>query len=179
MATGTPLTSLAAGSRAFTERWMRSVACIAVTLLAAACQEQPQSPAQASVVDTTAIRASIDTLAGRVMRAHETGDAELFASTWAVDGIMSVDGSPPIHGRDAIVNAFRNRPPLPPGAKMSIHPTEVQVLGAEWAYVMGVDTLAHAAQGGVAPAPTTYTFLVLLRKTNEGWQTYREVLSAH
>lgn len=144
--------------------------------LAAACQ--PQAPT-GQVLDTAAIRASIDTLAGKVMRAHDTGDAELYASSWAADGIMSMPGSPSIHGRDSIVALFKRRPPLPPGAKMTVHPTEVQILGPEWAYVMGVDTLTHAAVHGEPPAPTTFTFLVLLRKTPEGWRTYREVLSAN
>lgn len=162
-------------------RRLRNATCCAVALtgFVTACQPSAQLPSDAGAFDTAGIRASIDTLATKVTRAHETGDAALFASTWARDGIMSLAGSPPVHGRDSIVAAFRRRPPLPPGARMSIHPTEVRILGAEWAYVMGVDTLTHAARGGAAPAPTTFTFLVLLRKTEEGWQTYREVLSAN
>lgn len=123
------------------------------------------------------VRAAIDSLAANVMRANESGDAELFATTWAEDGIMSVPGRPPVHGRDSIVAAFRTRPPLPEGATMTIHPTEMQIINAEWAYVMGVDTLTLAATGSGAPVKETSTFLVVLRKTDEGWQTYREVLS--
>jgi uncharacterized protein (TIGR02246 family) len=111
------------------------------------------------------------------MRANETRDAELFASTWAKEGIMSYPGNTPLHGRDSIVAAFRRRPPLPAGAKVTIHPTELQIINGEWAYVMGVDTLTHAPQGSAPPVTETSTFLVILRKTAEGWQTYREVLT--
>ena len=142
----------------------------------AACQPREGSPGESTSVDTTAIRASIDSLAANVMRAEETGDAELFASTWAIDGVMSLPGSPPVRGRDSIVAVFRRRPPLPPGARMTIHPTELEILSPEWAYVWGVDTLAYTPQGK-APTKKTSTFFVLLRKTPEGWQSYREALS--
>jgi len=156
-------------------------ACFAAVLvgLVAACQPWRASSDALSSLDTVGIRAAIDSLAMRVMRAHETGDAVLFASSWARDGIMSLAGSPPVYGRDSIVAAFRRRPALPPGAKMTIHPTEIRVLSPEWVYVMGVDTLTTPVAGSAAPATATFTFLVLVKKTEEGWQTYREVLSAN
>ena len=145
--------------------------------VASACESgDEQQSASSESFDTAAIRPSIDSLAANVMRANETGDAELFATTWAVDGIMSKAGGPPVHGRDSIVARFRRRPPLPPGAKMTIHPTELQIQSPEWAYVMGVDTLRFTPPNG-SPVQETSTFLVILRKTSEGWQTYREVLS--
>ena len=153
---------------------------VAALSAAISCQSAEHEPgSQTASLDTIAIRASIDSLATKVMRANETGDAELFASTWAKDGIMSLPGSPPVHGRDSIVAAFRRRPPLPPGAKMTIHPTEMKILGSEWAYVMGVDTLTYTPSDSTTPVKGTSTFLVILRKTREGWQTYREVLSAN
>ena len=142
-----------------------------------ACQPREQPSGESASLNTTAIRASIDSLAANVMRAEETGDAKLFASTWAIDGIMSLPGSPPVRGRDSIVAVFRRRPPLPPGARMTIHPTELEILSPEWAYVWGVDTLAYTPQGAGAPIKKTSTFFVLLRKTAEGWQSYREALS--
>jgi hypothetical protein len=44
---------------------------------------------------------------------------------------------------------------------------------------MGVDTLTFTPPRASAPVQQTSTFLVILRKTAEGWQTYREVLSAN
>ena len=145
----------------------------------AGCQPQdlPQ-PDQSATVDTAAIRSSLDSLAAAVMRADNTGDAELYASTWADDGIMSVSGSPPVLGRDSIISAFKRRPPLPPGSTLQINPIEIRVLSAEWAYAFGVDTLSYTPKGEQEPIKETSTFLVLIRKTPEGWKTYREVLSS-
>lgn len=92
---------------------------------------------------------------------------------------MSGPGSPPVQGREAIVDAFRRTPPLPPGATMTIHPSEIRVISEEWAYGFGVDSLTYTPEGASEPVRETYTFLVLIRKTPEGWQTYREVLSAN
>jgi uncharacterized protein (TIGR02246 family) len=130
-------------------------------------------------IDTTAIRAAIDSLAANVMRANATGDADLFAAPWAADGIMSESGSTPVHGRDSIVARFRRRPPLPPGATMAIHPTDFVIQSPEWAYVMGVDTLTYTPLNASTPIQETSTFLVILHKTSEGWRTYREVLAAN
>ena len=113
------------------------------------------------------------------MRANQTGDAELFASTWAEDGIVSTPGNPPVQGRDSIVAAFRRRPPLPPGGSMTVHPTELQVMSADWAYAFGVDTIAYTPPGANEPVTETMNFLVIIRRTPEGWKTYREVLSAN
>lgn len=152
----------------------------AIGIVAGACQPPGQRRSDTSEVpDTAAIRASIDSLTANVKRANETGDAELYATTWARDGMMSNTGSMPVHGRDSIVAKFRQRPPLPPGATMTIHPTEFRIQSPEWAYVMGVDTLRFTPPDASAPVQETYTFLVILRKTAEGWQTYREVLSAN
>ena len=144
------------------------------------CDAPDAAPVSSAVVtDTAGVRAAVDSLGAAVGRAHETRDAELYASLWARDGVMSAPGSPSVHGRDSIVAVFRRQPPLPPGATMTIHPTEMHVINPEWAYVMGVDTLRFAAEGEAPPVTQTFTFLVVVRKTAEGWQTYREVLTAN
>lgn len=119
----------------------------------------------------------MDSLGAVVQKAYDTGDDKLLASTWAKDGILTVAGSPPVQGREAIVSVLRSMPPLPPGGKMEIHPIEIQVLAPEWAYVFGVDTLTYTPSGTTDPIKETSTFFVLIRKTPEGWQTYRETLS--
>jgi len=116
--------------------------------LATACQpDAPPPPSQPAAVDTAAIGAALDSLSQVVTRANQTGDAELFASTWAGDGAMSAPGAPLVQGREAIAEAFRARPPLPPGANLTIHPMELRVLSADWAYAFGVDSLRYE-QGG-------------------------------
>ena len=157
---------------------MLTAVCCAIAACASP-EPQPAEAVTAPAADTVGIRAAIETLGANIGRAHETRDAELYAASWAEDGIMSSPGSPPVYGRDSIVAAFRRQPPLPPGFSMTIHPTEIQIMNPEWAYVMGVDTLTHAPQGSAPPLRETFTFLVIVRKTGEGWQTYREVLTAN
>jgi len=161
-------------------RFVLLYALLVTAGLVAACQPgAPPTPSQPAAVDTAAIGAALDSLAQVVTRANQTGDAELFASTWARDGAMSTPGAPLVRGREAIVAAFRARPPLPPGASLTIHPMELRVLSADWAYAFGVDSLRHVPEQGAEPVVETSTFLVLIRKTDAGWQTYREVLSAN
>ena len=142
-----------------------------------ACQQQEKQPLHLQVTDTTSIRASIDSLGRVVQKAHDTKDNKLMASTWAKDGILVIAGSPPIIGRDAIVTALSNMPPLPPGGSMEIHPLDIQVLSPDWAYVLGVDSLKFTIPGDSKQTIETSTFFVLVRKTPDGWQTYRETLT--
>lgn len=160
-------------------RYVCRIATLAVSLaLLMTCQPQSQPPSRQDLAfDTAAIRASLDSLGAAVGQADQSGDAELYASTWAEDGILVAPGTPPIHGRDSIVAAFRRRPPLPPGSSLTIHPTDMRILSPDWVYVFGVDTLRYAREGAAEPVTETLTFMVLVRKTAEGWQTYREVLS--
>jgi hypothetical protein len=141
-----------------------------------ACQQQYKQQLEYAAVDTLAIKAAVDSLGAVVQKAHDTKDDKLLASTWAKDGILSIAGSPPVRGRDAIISAISSMP-LPPGGEMEIHPIEIQVLSREWAYVLGVDTLTYIPSGSTEPIKETFTFFVLVRKTPEGWQTYREMLS--
>ena len=140
-------------------------------------ENKPEGETLSGRTDTALIMASIDSLAGVVQKAHDTRDNKLMASTWAKDGILVVAGNPPIRGRDAIVAALSKMPPPPPGGKMEIHPIEVQVLGPEWAYVLGVDSLKYTKPGTTGQTVETSTFFVLVRKTSEGWQTFREILT--
>lgn len=141
------------------------------------CQQQQNHALQQPATDTIAIKASIDSLGRVVQKAHDTKDNELMASTWAKDGILIIAGSPPVVGRDAIVSALNNIPPLPPGGKMEIHPLDIQVMSSEWAYVLGIDSLQYTIPGTTKQTIETSTFFVLVRKTSEGWQTYRETLT--
>lgn len=152
-------------------------ALFGIALSIPACQHQEKQLLQHLTIDTASIIASIDSLGRVVQKAHDTKDNELMASTWAKDGILIIAGSPPVVGREAIVSALSNMPPLPPGGKMEIHPLDIQVMSPEWAYVLGVDSLKYTVPGTTKQAIETSTFFVLVRKSSEGWQTYRETLT--
>jgi uncharacterized protein (TIGR02246 family) len=161
------------------KQFLKNTVFFAAVIGIAACQSQNKQQVKQATLDTATILASLDSLGATVGRADNTADADLYASTWAEDGIMSAPGNPPIQGRDAIVSAFKSRPKLPPGATLRINPIELKVLSAEWAYAFGVDTLTFVPNGETEPIKETSTFLVLIHKTSQGWQTYREVLSSN
>ena len=152
-------------------------ALIGIAISTPGCQQQTKQPLQQPQTDTSSIKASIDSLGRVVQKAHDTKDNELMASTWAKDGILIIAGRPPVFGRDAIVSALSNMPALPPGGKMEINPLEIQVMSSEWAYVLGVDSLKYTGPGDTKQTIESSTFFVLVRKTAEGWQTYRETLT--
>jgi len=112
-------------------------------------------------------------LAETIQRSYAEDDVELYISAFDPDAIISMPGSQPVHGHNALKAVFTNRPELPPGATFEVKPLEIEPLSSEWAYAFGTDTLTHA--GG---KNETMTFLVLIRKTADGWKTFREVLSA-
>jgi uncharacterized protein (TIGR02246 family) len=134
--------------------------------------------ADLSPADKQDILASLLELAETVKHAFATGDAELYASAFAEDAILSMPGTPQLQGRAAIKAAFETRPPLPPGATFEVRPAEIESISREWAYAFGVDALTFTPPGFEEPVVETMTFMVLLRKTDDGWKTFREVLSA-
>ena len=129
--------------------------------------------------DEAKIGAALNELADTIKLAYATGDVDLYASAFAEDAVISMPGISPVRGIAAIRELFINRPQLPPGATFQVVPSEIEILSAEWAYVFGTDTLTYPSVDGGGQSKETMTFIVLVRKTSEGWKTYREVLSAN
>ena len=130
-----------------------------------------------SKFDTDAIGAALSELAERVKTAYKNNDSELYASTLDEDAIISMPGAPPIRGRAALKAAFESRPSLPPGATFEVEPKEMEIISGDWAYAFGTDTLTIPV-GDDSPVVQTTTFMVLIRRTPDGWKTFREVISA-
>jgi uncharacterized protein (TIGR02246 family) len=128
--------------------------------------------------DADQTRAALTELAETVKTAYKQNDAEMYASAFAEDAVVSMPGRPPVKGREALKAVFESRPPLPPGATFEVNATELEIISAEWAYAFGTDTLTIPAGDGAPPIVQTMTFMVLIRKTPEGWKTFREVVSA-
>ena len=135
--------------------------------------------ADVSEFDAVAIGAALSELAEQVKTAYAKNDAELYASAFTEDSIVSMPGVPPVRGRDALKAAFERRPQLPPGATFEVNPTELEIINNEWAYAFGTDTLTIPAGNGEPPIVQTMTFMVLIRKTSEGWKTFREVITTN
>ncbi|HVF30025.1 MAG TPA: DUF4440 domain-containing protein, partial [Pyrinomonadaceae bacterium] len=112
-------------------------------------------------------------LAETIKLAYATNDVDLYISGFDEDAIVSMPGVPPVRGHSGLRSLFVSRPDLPPGATFTVEPLELQVLSPDWAYAFGTDTLRFA-DGSIQ----TMTFLVLIRKTADGWKTFRETVSA-
>ncbi len=128
--------------------------------------------------DFAQIRAALTELAETVKTAYATNDVDMYASAFTDDAIVSMPGRPPIQGLNALKAMFDSRPELPPGATFEVCPVELEVISSEWAYAFGSDKLTIPAHGYESPLEETMTFMVLIRKTPDGWKTFREVLSA-
>ena len=125
------------------------------------------------VTEHNEIMKALAELADSVKRSYSDNDVELYLSAFDRDAIVSMPGAPPVRGHEALRRVFLNRPALPPGATFTVEPLEIAPLSSEWAYAFGTDTLRFSDG-----RKDTMTFLVLIRKTEEGWKTFREVLSA-
>lgn len=128
--------------------------------------------------DVAEIGAALERLAETVKTAYRNDDVEMYASAFAEDAIVSMPGMAPIRGLEALKAAFIVRPKLPPGATFEVVPQELEIINSEWAYAYGRDTLTIPYGAGGSPIVETMTFLVLIRKTDEGWKTFREVVSS-
>jgi uncharacterized protein (TIGR02246 family) len=124
------------------------------------------------------IMAALGKLASTIKQAYADDDADLYISAFDPDAIVSLPGTPPVGGHDALRTVFENRPELPPGATFEVKPLEIDILSPEWAYAYGMDTIEYLHPGTGSRVKETMTFLVLIRKTDDGWKTFREVVSA-
>ena len=127
--------------------------------------------------DAAAIGAALAELAETIKTAYRTNDSDMYLSAFTDDAIVSMPGTPPMGGHEALKAMFESRPQLPPGATFEVDPKELEVVNGEWAYAFGTDTLTIPAAAGESPHVETITFMVLIRKTENGWKTFREVLS--
>ncbi|HEY2866545.1 MAG TPA: nuclear transport factor 2 family protein [Pyrinomonadaceae bacterium] len=134
----------------------------------------PTSPAPS---ERSEALAALQMLAETIKRAYAENDVALYASAFDEDAIVSIPGSPPVKGIESLKAVFQNRPELPPGASFEVVPLEVEVISSEWAYAFGTDTLEFNPSSAAEKVKETMTFLVLIRKTLDGWKTFREVIS--
>ena len=119
------------------------------------------------------IMSALGELAETVKSSYAENDVELYLSAFDADAVVSMPRTPPFRGHEELRAAFVNRPDLPPGATFNVNVLELEPLSSDWAYAFGTDTLT-------LPDGKTesMTFLVLIRKTDEGWKTFREAISA-
>lgn len=134
-------------------------------------EEDGKSKAEAPTTQTGAL----DSLRTAFEEAVAEGDFEAQAAFYTTDAILSMPGAGVIQGRDSIRAALQRT--TPPGATLEIRPLEVRSLGSDWRYELGTGTFTFTPEGSDTEREMESTYLVLMKRTPDGWRLHREVLS--
>lgn len=141
-----------------------------------ACQPTDQQEgAQETAVDTAAIEATFDSIRTAFEEAVAAGDFDAQAALFAEDAVYSPPMEPPARGRDEIRAAIERT--TPPGATLEISPMDTGVLGPDVVYEFGTSLFTFTPEGSEAEQTVEGSYLVLFRRTADGWRLTHEVAS--
>lgn len=146
---------------------------LAVTLpLLAGCQpaERGQMPAEATV-DTAGVRAGVASLREAYIAAYNAGDTAGVAGLYTADAVLLPPDAPPVAGRDSIRSAIAQE--LAQGAELQVSPTTTTVAGSDWAFEYGTWQVTVTPEGADTAQTTTGSYLVVVRRTPDGWKLAR------
>ena len=118
--------------------------------------------------------AEIDKLRSAYEAAVASGRIEAMLPLLAEGAVMVHPGAPDW----AAMAAAAAGAPFPAGARIEIRPMEIVALSDEWAYEFGTSTTTYTPPGSNERALLRDTYLVLFRKTRDGWKAFREVASS-
>lgn len=138
-----------------------------------ACQPQAEEADQGAAADTAEIVASVDSLRSAYEEAFNAGEWQRLETMVTEDAIIVSPGGAV---RDSLQGTAG--PPYPEGATLEITAAETRVLSADWAYDMGTGVLTWTPEGADEARTLSDTYLVLLRRTPDGWKVHREVASS-
>ena len=151
-------------------------AALVALILVSSCQPQERAQetmGQSMAIDTMAVLSSIDSLRNNYQDAVNEGNFEMLSTLVTGDAIMVQPGTTEW---DAMREASRG--PFPEGATITITPAETKVLSNDWAYDMGSSTITYTPADSDEPVTLKDTYLVILKRTTDGWKVHREVASA-
>lgn len=155
------------------------IAVCAITALGLACVPQgdaavePSAEPTAEALEQAAFRATIDAMRASFTQAAKSGNWESAASILDPEVVMVV----PDDDDWAAIKAASELP-YPPGTQLNITPIEVRQLSPDWGYEFGTNVITWTPEGADEPTTLTDTYLVLFRRSDDGWKLYREVASA-
>lgn len=146
---------------------------VLATLALGACQPQAQQAEEAAAVDTAAITASIDSLRSAYEEAFNAGEWQRLQTMVTEDALIVTPGG-------AVRDSLQASPggPYPEGATLEINSAEARIMSSDWAYDMGTGTMTWTPEGAEEARSLSDTYLVLLRRTADGWKVHREVASS-
>jgi ketosteroid isomerase-like protein len=121
-----------------------------------------------------AVRAEIDKLRSAYEAAVATGRIEAMLPLLAEGAVMVHPGAADWKAMEAAASGV----PFPPSARIVICPIEVVVLSDEWAYEFGTSTTTYTPPDTKEVTQLRDTYLILFRKTADGWKAFREVASS-
>ena len=120
------------------------------------------------------VKAEIDKLRAAFESAVASGRTESILPLLAEDAVMVQPGAADWQAMSAAAAGA----PFPAGARIAISPIEIVQLSEEWAYEFGTSTTTYTAPGSDEITRLRDTYLLLFRKTTDGWKAYREVASS-
>lgn len=159
----------------FSSLFQFSILPLAVFLVIG-CQPVDQEASnmnEAAAIDTMAIIASLDSLRSSYQNAVNSGNMENLSNLVTDDVLMVQPGT-------ADWDAMRAEAmgPFLEGATISITPKEIQVLSNNWVYELGTSVISYTAESSDSSTTLRDTYLVILKRTADGWKVHREVASA-
>lgn len=126
-----------------------------------------------TVIDTTSILTSLDSLRSNYQTAVNDGNFEKLSILVTEDAKMVQPGA---SEWDTMRKASEG--PFPKGATINIKPMETHVMSNDWVYEMGSSTITYRPEGADDSITLKDTYLVILKRTDDGWKVHREVASA-
>jgi hypothetical protein len=121
------------------------------------------------------VTGEIDNLRSAFESAVASGRPEALLPLLAEGAVMVHPGSPEWQAMAAAASGA----PFPPDARISIQPIEVVALSENWAYEFGTSVTTYTPPDSNEVIELRDTYLILFRKTKDGWKAYREVASAN
>ena len=118
--------------------------------------------------------AAINKLRAEYEAAVASGDWSAMTALLAEGAVMVRPGGP---DWDAMAAAGSGAP-FPPGARIAIKPIEVVEVNEHWGYEFGTATTTYTPPGADSACQLRDTYLILFRRTRDGWKAYREVASS-
>jgi len=145
-------------------------------ILISSCQPQERDQdtmEKGMAIDTMAVLSSIDSLRNNYQNAVNNGNYEKLSALVTGDAIMVQPGT---SEWDAMREASQG--PFPTGTTINITPVEINVLSNDWVYEMGSSTITYTPTDSNEPVTLNDTYMVILKRTGDGWKVHREVASA-
>ena len=145
---------------------------VALTLIAAACAQQPAEPPDTRAADEAAIRSASQAWAA----AAQAKDPDKFASFYSDDAVLMMEDAPDVRGKAAIHEAITGMMQDPAFA-LSFETTKVEVArSGDLAYEIATYTITTTDPKTKKPMTETGAGVVVWKKQPDGsWKAHVDV----